>query len=158
MKLPSSNQITVLVLLVCLICFYLFIFRPFNTAIHNMATGPDAERASKLCNYVLSRVSIGGHSLSNTNQPPVEVQPSRNSARLDFFGVTNSDFQEKICAAAKEWQSTNTDLMKVHIRFLEPEKPRGEYGQHIETLLREEFIVLTNAQSGIIFNQATTKN
>jgi hypothetical protein len=154
----SGNQITILVVLVCLVAFYFFIFRPFNTALHHMATGRDAEEGSSLLHYVVSKVDIDGKSLSFTNEPPVEMQPSRNSVRLDFFGVTNSDRQEQIISAVKDWQTTNQNMVKLWVRFYEPEKARGQYGQHVEPLLRETFIVLSNAQSDIILNSVAPKN
>jgi hypothetical protein len=158
MKLPSSNQITALVVLVCLAAFYFFIFRPFNSALHHMATGRDAEQGSSLGRYVLSKVTIDGKSSSDTNAPPVEMQPSRNSVRLDFFGVTNSDRQEQIISAVKDWQTTNQNMAKLWVRFYQPEKARGQYGQHIEPLLRETFLVLSNAQFDIILNSVAPKN
>jgi hypothetical protein len=123
-----------------------------------MAMADDAERARNLCDYISQKIKVSEKPLSGTNQPPMFWDASRNSARLEIYGITNSEIQEQIFEAAKEWQSTNQNLLRIRVQFFEQEKPRGEYGQHIETLLREEFIVLTNAQSCVIFNEAATKN
>jgi hypothetical protein len=154
----SGNQITILILIICLIAFYEFFFKPFSASLHNMAMADDAERARNLCDYISQKIKVSEKPLSGTNQPPMFWDASRNSARLEIYGITNSEIQEQIFEAAKEWQSTNQNLLRIRVQFFEQEKPRGEYGQHIETLLREEFIVLTNAQSCVIFNEAATKN
>ena len=120
--------------------------------------GPDAEKASSLRRHVLSKVNFDEKSLWNTNEPPVYVKPSRNAARLDVYGVTNSARQEQILSTVKDWQATNRSIFKLSVRFYEPEKARDQYGQHIETLLREEFIVLSNKQFGIILNTEAPKN
>jgi uncharacterized protein YpuA (DUF1002 family) len=157
MKRLSGNQITVLVLLIILIAGYFFFLKPLFFALHNMAMGDDAERAHQLCDYVSHKIKIEDDSLSKTDQLQIFWDTSRNAARLEICGVTNSTSQEQIFEAIKEWQSTNQSLSKVRVQFFESDQPRGEYGQHIN-MLREEFIVLTNTQSGVIFNQAATKN
>ncbi|HAO77738.1 MAG TPA: hypothetical protein DCQ92_01945 [Verrucomicrobia subdivision 3 bacterium] len=158
MKLPSSNQITILVLLICSLAFYIFIFRPFNAALHNTASATDAKQGSSLLHFVLSKVNIDVKSVWDTNRPPAYVQAFRNKARLDFFGIKNSDRQEQIFDAVRDWQTTNRNMATLCVRFYESEKPRGKFGQHIETLLREEFIVLSNNQFGVILNEAEKKN
>jgi hypothetical protein len=158
MKRPSRNQITILILFVCFIAFYQFFLKPLNHALRNMATGRDAEQASSLWNYVSQKVKLDEKSLLYTNEPPIYALPSRNSVRLDIFGMTNSDRQEQILTAVKDWQTTNRSVEKLCVRFYEPEKARGKYGQNLETLLREEFIVLSNQQFGIILNTEAPKN
>ena len=162
MKRPSGTQLTILilsilVLITCFGAFYFFIFRPFNAALHNKARADDAERASQLCDYVSLKIKTSGISSSQTNQPTMFSNPSRNSAHLEIYRITNVELQEQIFTAVKEWQATNQALSKVCVQFFESDKPRGEYGQPIN-MLREEFIVLTNVQSGVIFNQVAPKN
>lgn len=159
MRRPSSNIIIQYIILVLLVVSVYAIFvRPYLQAIENTAGGPQVKQGSDLLLHVLNKVNVSEKSLWETNRPPIEVQAFRKKVRLDFFGILDSARQEQVFEAVKEWQSTNQNMGVVWVRFYEPEKPRGEYGQHIETLLREEFIVLTNIQSGVIFNQVTPKN
>jgi len=153
----SKIQIVVLILIICLIAFYEFFFKPFSASLHNMAFADDAERARQLCDYVSHRLKNEDESLSETNRLQMFWDAGRNSARLEICGITNTWQQEQIFAAVKEWQATNQNLSKVRLQFFESNEPRGQYGQHIN-ILREEFIVLTNVQSGVIFNQAAMKN
>ena len=163
MKPPNGSQLTILILSILLLvagfgALYEFFIKPFSASIHNIACADDAERARQLSGYVSQRIKTIDKSLPDKNQSPVFWHAGRNSAGLDIYRVTNSEIQEQIFAAVKEWQSTNQALAKVCVRFFDSDKPGGEFGERAGTLLREEFIVLTNTQSGVIFNQAASKN
>ena len=166
MKRPSGNQLTILILSILILIasfgvLYEFFLKPLTTSLHNLhkkAWAEDAERARQLCDYVLQKIKISEKALWETNQPSVLWDAERNSARLEIRRITNPDIQEQIFAAVKEWQATNQALSKVRVQFFESDKPGGEFGERAGTLLREEFIVLTNVQSGLIFNQVAPKN
>jgi len=144
MKLPSRYQITILILFVCLVCLYQFFLKPLGHSLNNVATGKDAEQASSLWHFVVGKVSFDDKSMLYADAPPVYANPSRKSVRLEIFGAANSEKQEQVLSAAKVWQSTNEQTDKIRVLFYEKEKPRGKYGQNVEKLLREEFIVLSS--------------
>jgi len=158
MKRPSGNQLAIVITLVCAGFIYQFLFKPFYIGMQNMPTSRDANQASSLSRYVVSKVAFDEKSLENSNEPPVYVRPGRNTARLEVYGVMNSNCQEHILSAVKDWQTTNQNMAKLSVRFYEREKPRVEHGQLIEPLFRETFIVLSNQQSDIILNPVAPKN
>ena len=150
-------SILLLIACLCLGAFYQFIFKPFNASLKNKARGEDAERATQLCGYISKKIQTDEKLYWEKNQPSILWDGGRNSTRLEIRRITNPDIQEQIFAAVKEWQATNQALSKVCVQFFESDKPGGEFGERAGTLLREEFIVLTNVQSGVIFNQVAPK-
>jgi hypothetical protein len=172
MKRPSGNQLTILILSIlilvaCFGAFYEFFFKPFNASLHNIAWAEDAEQSNNLWRFVTNRVAFDGKSVNDPNQPPMYWDAFRNSARLDIYGVTNLDRQEQVLLAVKDWQTTNRNMAKLQVRFYEREnwkqftnEQAGYAGGNRlpEVLLRESFIVLSNAQFDIILNSVAPKN
>lgn len=106
MKL-SPRPLFVLITAACLVAFYMFIVKPFDTAFSNMPSGHDADQAYSLWRFVTNRVFFDGKSATNPSEPSVYCDPFHNSARLTVYGVTNTERQEGVLSAIREWQKAN---------------------------------------------------
>jgi hypothetical protein len=125
MKRPSGNQIAIILTLVCTAVFYQFICKPFNRALKTIATGADAERCGRLGRYITNQFAFEKIISSNPDGRPFYTSPSRNAARFVVYGITNSERQDELLTALKDWQTTNQDMAKLTVRFYERENWRA---------------------------------
>jgi len=118
-----------------------------------------------LSHYVGSRVDFDRKSVINPGQPPVYCEPSRNSAQLVVWGITNADHQEEVLSAVREWQATNQNMSKLTVFFYEKMYRRqftndqGGYSgeeRFPEVLLRKVSIVLSNKQPNTALEPTAT--
>jgi hypothetical protein len=121
----------------CVFPVYQWFFKPFKSALDQMARGRDAEEANKFYNFITAQINFEQKSLSDSNRPAISIHPSNHGLRFDVYGLTNSDVKKRLLATAYDWQSTNAHVEDLQIRFFAQEEPRGEYGQHIEPLIDE---------------------
>jgi len=149
MKPSPRFWLAILVAAGCLSALYIFWVRPLATSIRNIPMAADAERSRSLYLYVTSRVHFDGRSATDPDKPPIYWEPFRNSARLIVYSVTNTERQEEVLSAAKEWQATNPIVSKIGVRFYARENWRsftndqaGYSGGNrlLETLVREVFL------------------
>ena len=126
---------------IALSAFYGFVYKPFTTALHHMACGPDVEQSNNLVNGISMRfpfIKVGDDSSPST----MYAQPGRNSTRLYLYGITNSTTQEEIISSVRNWQSTNRSLAEISIRFYGRASGRSQYGE----LLPKEPLCVVSVQ------------
>ncbi|HLP76360.1 MAG TPA: hypothetical protein VK327_05515 [Candidatus Paceibacterota bacterium] len=124
---------------IALAATYTGLYKPFTVALHNMATGPDAERSNNLVEFLTNNVpaiKVGDAPSTST----VTTIPRRNSTQLNLYGVTNSKAQFEVVSTVRQWQSTNTSMKEVSICFYDRVIGRSEYG---ELLPKDPFCKVT---------------
>lgn len=138
-----------LIALGSLSALYVFWFKPLLASIRKIPMADDAERSRGLCIYVVNRVHLDGKEAKDSDQSPVYWDAFRHSARLIFYGVTNTELQKEVLAAVRDWQATNQIVTNINVRFYERENWRSFTNNQVgysgrdrlpETLLREEFV------------------
>ena len=151
---PSPRLLFISLIAVAgLVVLYIFIVKPLGDSLGGIPTAADAGQASSLRRFVMSRVIFDGKSATDPTQPPVYCDPFRNSARLTVYGITNTERQEEVLSAVREWQMANRNMSKLSVRFYEREKWRevtntqtGDSGGERlpEVMIREIAVVLSN--------------
>ena len=106
-----------LITILCLFPIYEWFLKPLKSALDHMARGCDAENANKFYNFITAQINFDQKSLFDSNRPAIYTQPSNHGLRFDVYGFTNSDAKKRLLAAAYDWQSTNSYVENLQIRF-----------------------------------------
>jgi hypothetical protein len=136
----------VLLAVICIVLAYQFIIKPANITLNNMARGNDAEESNKLGRHIEKQAVFTGKPATNSDDRWFYITPRRNAARITVYGMTNTEPQEQLLSAVKEWQTTNQHLAKLEVLFYEFRR-RGDAPRN-EGLLRHVTVdASTNQQS-----------
>jgi hypothetical protein len=125
------------VVFLCVFPIYQWGFKPLKIALDTMGRGNDAVEAGRFYDYITNQINFEQRSILDTNRPPIYFHARNHGLRVDVYGITNSETQKRFVVSANDWQSTNSRVAELQLRFFAQEQPRTYYGQHIEPLLKE---------------------
>jgi hypothetical protein len=125
------------VVFLCIFPIYEWGFKPLKTALDTMGRGSDAEEAGRFYNFITNQINFEQRSILDTNRPPIYFHARNHGLRVDVYGITNSETQRSFVVSANDWQTTNSRIAELQLRFFGQEQHSRHYGQRIEPLLKE---------------------